>query len=55
MIGRLLALGLTQIDQYTLTKESLELVEKEYAEVNPSFSFEFHRNSHLDSRTSSKS
>ena len=33
MIGRLLALGLTQIDQYTLTKESLELVDKEYAEV----------------------
>ena len=43
MIGRLLALGLTQIDQYTLTKESLELVEKEYAEVNHRFSRDFKR------------
>ncbi len=33
MIGRLLSLGLTQIDQYTLTKESLELVDKEFTEV----------------------
>jgi len=35
MIGRLLSLGLTQIDQYTLTKESLELVDKEFTEVKP--------------------
>jgi hypothetical protein len=34
MIGRLLALGLTQIEQYTLTKEALELVDKEFTEVN---------------------
>lgn len=47
MIGRLLALGLTQIDQYTLTKESLELVEKEYAEVNHRYSREFKRKSSL--------
>ncbi len=33
MIGRLLSLGLTQIDKYTLTKESLELVDKEFTEV----------------------
>jgi hypothetical protein len=33
MVGRLLALGLTQIDQYTLTKEALELVDKEFTEV----------------------
>ncbi len=34
MVGRLLALGLMQIDQYTLTKEALELVDKEFNEVN---------------------
>jgi hypothetical protein len=33
MIGRLLAVGLIQIDQYSLTKESLELVDKEFTEV----------------------
>ncbi|CAF2443799.1 unnamed protein product [Rotaria sp. Silwood2] len=33
MVGRLLSLGLTQIDQYTLTKEALELVDKEFAEI----------------------
>ena len=33
MVGRLLALGLTQIDQYTLTKEAIELVDKEFNEV----------------------
>ncbi|CAF3469751.1 unnamed protein product [Rotaria sp. Silwood1] len=33
MVGHLLALGLTQIDQYTLTKEALELVDKEFAET----------------------
>ncbi len=33
MVGRLLALGLMQIDQYTLTKEALELVDKEFNEV----------------------
>ncbi|UJR23823.1 hypothetical protein I4U23_026799 [Adineta vaga] len=34
MVGRLLALDLTQIDQYTLTKEALELVDKEFAEIS---------------------
>ncbi|CAF3207056.1 unnamed protein product [Rotaria socialis] len=33
MVGRLLALGLIQIDQYTLTKEALELVDKEFTEI----------------------
>lgn len=33
MVGRLLTLGLTQVDQYTLSKESIELVDKEFAEV----------------------
>ena len=33
MVGRLLALGLMQIDQYTLTKEAIELVDKEFSEV----------------------
>ena len=33
-IGRLLILGPTRIDQYSLTKESLELVDKEFAEVS---------------------
>jgi hypothetical protein len=33
MIGRLLSLGLIQIDQYSLTKESLELVDKEFTEI----------------------
>ena len=33
MVGRLLALGLIQVDQYTLTKEAIELVDKEFTEV----------------------
>jgi len=33
MIGRLLSLGLIEIDQFTLTKEALELVDKEFAQV----------------------
>lgn len=33
MIGRLLTLGLIQVEQYTLTKESLELVDKEFNEI----------------------
>jgi hypothetical protein len=33
MIGRLLLLDLNHIDQYTLTKESLELVDKEFTEI----------------------
>lgn len=33
MISRLLALGPINIDQFTLTKEALELVDKEFAEV----------------------
>lgn len=34
MVGQLLTLGLTQIDKYSLTKEAIELVDKEFAEVN---------------------
>ena len=33
MIDRLLTLGLIEIDQFTLTKEALELVDKEFAQV----------------------
>lgn len=33
IVGRLLDLGLIQIDQFTLTKESIELVDKEYTEI----------------------
>ncbi|CAF4165043.1 unnamed protein product [Rotaria sp. Silwood2] len=33
MISRLLTLGLTKIDQFTLTKEALELVDKEFAQI----------------------
>jgi hypothetical protein len=36
MIGRLLVLGLIQIDQFTLTKEAIELVDKEFVEVRKS-------------------
>ncbi|CAF0858469.1 unnamed protein product [Adineta ricciae] len=34
MVGRLLALDLTQVDQYTLTKEAIELVDKEFTEIS---------------------
>lgn len=37
MVGRLLALDLTQVDQYTLTKEAIELVDKEFTEVKHDF------------------
>jgi hypothetical protein len=33
MVGRLLTLGPTQIDQFSLTKDALELVDKEFVEV----------------------
>ncbi|CAF1065124.1 unnamed protein product [Rotaria sordida] len=33
MISRLLTLGLTKIDQFTLTKEALELVDKEFTQI----------------------
>ncbi len=33
MIGRLLSLGLTDIEQFTLTKDALELVDKEFTQV----------------------
>ncbi|CAF1120033.1 unnamed protein product [Rotaria sp. Silwood1] len=33
MINRLLTLGPTKIDQYTLTKEALELVDKEFTQI----------------------
>ena len=35
MIGRLLTFGPTDIDQFTLTKEALELVDKEFVVVRP--------------------
>jgi hypothetical protein len=41
MVGRLLVLNLTQIDQYTLTKEALELVDKEFSEVKNIFHQKF--------------
>jgi len=41
MVGRLLVLNLTQIDQYTLTKEALELVDKEFSEVRNIFHQKF--------------
>ena len=34
MIGRLLTLGPSQLDQFTLSKETLELVDKEFSQVN---------------------
>ena len=33
MIRRLLSLGPIQVDQFTLTKEALELVDKEFSQV----------------------
>ena len=33
VIGKLLSFGLTQIEQHKLTKESLELVDKEFTQV----------------------
>lgn len=33
MISRLLALGPTDIDKFTLTKEAIELVDKEFTQV----------------------
>jgi len=33
MVGRLLSLGPIEIDKFTLTKEALELVDKEFAQV----------------------
>ena len=37
IVGRLLALSLVELDQFTLTKESLELVDKEFSEVRIKF------------------
>jgi hypothetical protein len=34
MVGRLLSLGPIEIDKFTLTKEALELVDKEFTQVN---------------------
>jgi hypothetical protein len=34
MIGRLLSVGPIEIDKFTLTKEALELVDKEFTQVN---------------------
>ena len=34
MVGRLLALGPIEVDKFTLTKEAIELVDKEFAQVN---------------------
>ena len=34
MIGRLLTLGPSQLDQFSLSKETLELVDKEFSQVN---------------------
>jgi hypothetical protein len=33
MIGRLLSLGPIEVEKFTLTKEALELVDKEFAQV----------------------
>jgi hypothetical protein len=33
MVGRLLSLGPIEIDKFTLTKEALELVDKEFTQV----------------------
>jgi hypothetical protein len=37
MIGRLLSLGLIEVEKFTLTKEALELVDKEFAQVKLTF------------------
>jgi hypothetical protein len=42
MVGRLLSLGPIEIDKFTLTKEALELVDKEFAQVKI-LSFFFHK------------
>jgi hypothetical protein len=34
MIGRLLSVGPIEIDKFVLTKEALELVDKEFTQVN---------------------
>ncbi|CAF1207632.1 unnamed protein product [Adineta ricciae] len=34
MVGRLLALGPIEVDKFTLTKEAIELVDKEFAQIN---------------------
>ena len=41
MVGRLLSLGPIEIDKFTLTKEALELVDKEFAQVNILIGFYF--------------
>jgi hypothetical protein len=47
MVGRLLSLGLIETEKFSLTKESLELVDKEFTQVifskqlNKKFSFRF--------------
>jgi hypothetical protein len=33
MVGRLLSLGLIEVEKFSLTKESLELVDKEFTQV----------------------
>jgi hypothetical protein len=33
MVGRLLSLGLIETEKFSLTKESLELVDKEFTQV----------------------
>ena len=34
MIGRLLSLGPIELDKFTLTKQALELVDKEFTQVD---------------------
>jgi len=34
MVGRLLSLGPIEVDKFTLTKEAIELVDKEFAQIN---------------------
>ena len=44
MVGRLLSLGPIEIEKFTLTKEALELVDKEFAQVNICFFFSQNQN-----------
>lgn len=43
MIGRLLTLGPIEIEKFTLTKDALELVDKEFAQVKLLFSYKISR------------
>jgi len=55
MVARLLKLGPIEIEKFTLTKDAIELVDKEFAQVNPRTSFFAHFLYEFSSRSTKKS